>query len=296
MTPFQTRQRYREIRKVLWIVLFLNLAVASAKLVYGWITNSAGIMADGYHSFSDGASNIAGIMGIWLASKPRDTDHPYGHGKYETLSAVIIAFLLFLACFRVLSESINRFINPVLPKIDVTSFVIMAATLFTNIFVMRYEYKRGKALDSDLLVSDSFHTGSDIFITSSVIIGLIAVRAGYPRVDSIVAFMISFFIGFAGFEILKRSSRILVDAAAIDPDRIKAVAETIPEIKHCHKIRSRGRLGDIHVDMHCHMDPEIPLGRAHEIAHQLEDKIGRKIPGIKDITIHIEPCAEERER
>ncbi len=93
--------RFSEIRKVLWVVLLLNWAVASAKLFYGWTTNSASITADGYHSFSDGASNIVGLFGIWLASKPRDEDHPYGHSKYESLTTVGISMLLFLACFRI---------------------------------------------------------------------------------------------------------------------------------------------------------------------------------------------------
>lgn len=289
MAPDQEETRFREIRKVLWIVLVLNFAVAAAKLGYGWMADSTSIMADGYHSFSDGASNIVGLIGIWLAAKPKDESHPYGHGKYETLGAVGIALLLFLACYRVLQTSITRFYQPVHPKIDATSFVIMGSTLIINICVMTYEYRKGKKLQSDILVSDSFHTGTDIFTTTSVIIGLIAIRAGYAQADSIVAFVISLFIGYAGIEILKSSSQVLVDAVAINKENIREIARTIEGVQHCHKIRSRGRPGDIHIDLHCHMNPEISLSEAHDIAHQLEDKIKQQLPGIRDVTIHIEP-------
>lgn len=289
MTAEPLVTRFREIRKVLWIVLLLNAGVASAKLYYGWITDSASIMADGYHSFSDGASNLVGILGIWLASKPRDEGHPYGHGKYETLGAVGIAVLLFFACIRILSQGVGRFIHPVQPQIDAISFVVMGGTLLVNIAVMTYEYRKGKRLHSDILISDSLHTGTDIFTTTSVMIGLIAVRAGYTRIDPVVAILVSVFIGFAAVEILRSSSQVLVDAVAVDKERIRQIAHTVKGIQHCHKIRSRGRSGEIHIDMHCHVDSDIPLAHAHEIAHEVEDKIKAQFAGIKDVTIHVEP-------
>lgn len=295
MAHLAKQGRFRQIRRVLWIVLILNFAVAAAKLFYGWLTNSASIMADGYHSFSDGASNIVGLCGIWLASKPKDERHPYGHAKYETLASVSIALLLFLACLKVLSQSIERFLHPIHPKVDEISFVVMGATLLVNTVVMLYERKKGQILQSEILISDSLHTGADIFTTASVILGLLAIRAGYPVVDPIVAFLISIFIGYAGIEILKTSSKVLVDTAAVDKEQLRDMALSVNGIEYCHKIRSRGREGYIHIDMHCHMKPDISLEKAHEIAHIVEDKIKGNIPGIKDVTIHIEPYREKTE-
>lgn len=292
MTHLTEHERFRKIRSVLWIVLILNFGVAAAKLFFGWVTNVASIMADGYHSFSDGSSNIIGLFGIWLAFRPRDECHPYGHGKYETLTSVGIALLLFLACYRVLRESIERFSHPAYPQVDALSFAVMGITMLINIFVMQYERKKGRMLQSEILISDSFHTGADIFTTSSVILGLLAIRAGYHLVDPIVALFISVFIGYAGIEILRSTSKILVDAAVINKDQIRAIAMSVNGIQYCHKIRSRGREGDIHVDMHCQMKHDMSLEKAHELAHMVEERVKEDIQGVKDVTIHIEPYSE----
>ncbi|MEW6327603.1 MAG: cation diffusion facilitator family transporter [Thermodesulfobacteriota bacterium] len=286
------QDRFRQIRRVLWIVLVLNFAVAASKLFYGWVINSASIMADGYHSFSDGSSNIIGLFGIWLASRPKDDTHPYGYAKYETIASAGIAILLFLACVEILGKSIKRFYHPVHPEVDATSFAVMGVTLVVNIFVMLYERKQGRMFESEILISDSFHTGADILTTGAVIIGLLAIRAGYPIVDPIIALFISIFIGYAGIEIIRSSSQILLDAVAIDKEQIRAIAMGVNGIEYCHKIRSRGRRGDIHVDMHCHMKRDISLEKAHEIAHTVEDTIKGNLPGVKDVTIHIEPAPD----
>lgn len=273
--------------------MILNFAVAAAKLFYGWMINSASITADGYHSFSDGSSNIIGLFGIWMASRPKDESHPYGHAKYETLTATGIAVLLFLAAFKIFSESLERFSHPVIPKVTTLSFAVMGITLAVNTLVMLYERRKGYLLQSEILISDSLHTGADMFTTFSVILGLLAIRAGYPIVDPIVALFISMFIGYAGVRIIKSTSRVLVDAAAVEKERIRAVAMGVNGMESCHNIRSRGRAGYIHVDMHCHMRHDISLEKAHEIAHIVEDKIKEAIPGIKDVTIHIEPYWED---
>jgi cation diffusion facilitator family transporter len=289
MTRFTEQERYRQIRAVLWIVLIMNFAVAAAKLFFGWLTNTASITADGYHSLSDGSSNIIGLLGIWLASKPRDDSHPYGHGKYETLTSVGIALLLFAAAFKILGDSIGRFYHPVQLKVDAASFVVMVCTLVVNIFVMRYERRKGRILQSEILMSDAFHTTADIFTTCSVIIGLLVVKSGYPVFDPMIAAIISILIGYAGIDILKDTSKVLVDAAAIEKRKIWDIAMSIDGIKSCHKIRSRGRPGDIHIDMHCHMECDMSLEDAHRLAHLVEQRVKEDIHGVKDVTIHVEP-------
>ncbi|MDI6687158.1 MAG: cation diffusion facilitator family transporter, partial [Desulfobacterales bacterium] len=283
------QDRFRKINRVLWIILILNFGVAGAKLFYGWLTNSASIMADGYHSLSDGSSNIVGLIGMWMASRPKSEHYPYGRAKYESLTSLGIAVLLFLVCFNVLHTSIDRFLHPVQIKIGMASFLVMIITLIINVVVMLYERNRGQALQSQILISDSLHTGADIFTTSSVIIGLLVIRAGYPIVDPLMAFLISIFIGYAAIGILKTNFTILTDAAVVDEQQIKDIAMGIDGIEECHKIRNRGWDGHIHIDMHCHINRYTSLEKAHMIAHLVEDNIKEKIHGIKDVTIHIEP-------
>jgi len=218
------KQHYRDIRRVLIAVLALNWGVAVAKILYGLLSRCESMTADGFHSFSDGASNIIGLIGIRFACQPKDSDHPYGHRKYETFFALGIAALLFIVCFNFIKEGIKRIYNPVVPEVDVASFIVMLVTLGINFWVMRYEYKKGRLLQSDILISDSMHTKADIFTSLSVIIGLIVIKLGYPIFDPIVTLLITLFIAHAGFDIVKESSAVLCDAAILDSKKIQNIS------------------------------------------------------------------------
>ncbi len=288
------KERYRKIRWVLIYVLLLNWGVAAAKLFYGWLTRSASMTADGFHSFSDGSSNIIGLIGIWIASRPIDETHPYGHKKYETLTSVGISILLFLVCFNVVREGILRFLHPVVPQVNVSSFLVMGITLAINITVMIYEKKRGVVLKSDILISDALHTRADILTSSSVIVTLIAIKFGYPILDPIASLVISVFIALAAVDILKESSRVLSDGVAIPIEEIKKVVLSIRGVKECHQIRSRGRGDDIHIDLHVLVDPEMHMHRAHHLSYAIENKIKRDIRGVTDVVVHMEPMEERK--
>ena len=214
-------ERYHKIRRILVYILILNWGVAAAKLIYGWLTRSASMTADGFHSFSDGASNIIGLFGIWVASRPVDESHPYGHKKYETLTSVAISALLFLVCFNVVREGVIRFLHPVIPEVNVKSFLVMGVTLAVNIWRDDLRERRGRALKSDILISDALHTRADILTSTSVIITLIGIKMGYPILDPIASLIIAVFIGYAAVDILRESSRVLSDGVAIQKRRLR---------------------------------------------------------------------------
>jgi cation diffusion facilitator family transporter len=287
-----SEERYQEIRRILIYVLILNWGVAAAKLFYGWLIRSASMTADGFHSFSDGASNIIGLLGIWVASRPVDQSHPYGHKKYETLTSVAISALLFLVCLNVVREGVIRFLHPVIPKVDVKSFLVMGVTLAVNIAVMIYERKKGRALRSDILISDALHTRADILTSTSVIITLIGIKMGYPILDPIGSLIIAVFIGYAAVDILRESSRVLSDGVAIREGEIEQVVLNIKGVKEVHQIRSRGRPDDIHVDLHVLVDPEMHVHRAHHLSYAIENKIKRDFRGVTDVVVHMEPKEE----
>jgi cation diffusion facilitator family transporter len=289
-----TGERFQKIRRVLLYVLVLNWGVAAAKLFYGWMIRSASMKADGFHSFSDGASNLIGLVGIWIASRPIDQSHPYGHKKFETLTSVVISGLLFLVCFNVVREGVLRFLHPVLPEVNVKSFLVMGVTLAINIGVMIYESRRGRALGSDILISDALHTRSDILTSSSVIITLIGIQLGYPVLDPIASLIIAFFIGHAAVDILKESSRVLSDGVAIRTEEIEKVVLAIRGVKECHKVRSRGRPDDIHIDLHVLVDPEMHVHRAHHLSYAIENKIKRDFRGVTDVVVHMEPLEQKK--
>ena len=291
-----SKDRFQKIRRVLIYILLLNWGVSAAKLIYSGVIRSVSMKADGFHSFSDGASNITGLIGIWVASRPIDQNHPYGHKKYETLTSVAISALLFFVCFNVIREGIARFIDPVIPEVNLNAFLVMIVTMAVNIFVMVYENKKGKELKSDVLVSDALHTRADILTSASVIITLMAIRLGYPMVDPIASLAIALFIGYAAVQILRESARVLSDGAAIPIQEIERVVLAIKGVKECHRIRSRGRADDIHIDLHILVDQKMDVHRAHHLSYAIENKIKRDFRGVTDVVVHMEPMETERNK
>ena len=286
LTP---QNNFARAKKVLIIVLALNWMVAGMKIVVGYLIHSVSMTADGFHSLLDGASNIIGLVGLTIASKKRDDDHPYGHKKYETFTSVGISLLLFITCFEVLELAVRRWLEPRPIEVSAFSFGVMIVTICINFTVMRYERKKGRELLSDVLVADSAHTKSDIYVSLSVIATLILAMLGYPRVDSIVAIGIAFAIGRAGYLIMKRSSDVLCDTMVLDKTRVEAVCADIDGIRRCHNIRARGREDDINIDLHVVVDPGMPVGDAHALSHELDRRLKQDIQGVTDVQIHIEP-------
>ncbi len=247
------------------------------------------MVSDGFHSLTDSASNIMGMIGLRAARKPPDQDHPYGHRKYETLAAGgIFVFLLFVVV-EVLRGATERLSSGSTPEVTAASFAVMLVTLGINLLVVRYESARGQALNSELLIADSLHTKSDVFTSIAVIFSLAAVRMGYPILDPIGGIVISVFIARTGFEIARDTSRILSDRVVLDEDDIRGVVMTVPEVLGCHQIRSRGSLDHTFLDLHVWFRADITLFEAHRLSHIVKDRVMEKYPQIADAIIHIEP-------
>ena len=129
--------KFKKIKNVLWIILFANVLVALLKIVIGSKIQSSSMTADGFHSLTDGTSNIIGIIGIGLAVKPKDEDHPYGHKKFETLAGLGIAMMLFFVSATIIKEAFTKFFNPTVPNISAESIIALVITLIINIFVKK---------------------------------------------------------------------------------------------------------------------------------------------------------------
>lgn len=287
---------YCKVKQVLWIILFANLGVAVLKVMIGTMIKSASMTADGFHSLADGSSNIVGLIGIKIASKPVDEEHPYGHRKFETLAGLFISGMLFIVGGKIIMEAISRFRNSVIPSITLESLIILLATLLINIFVSIYENKRGKELKSQILLSDSMHTRSDIYVSIGVLATLSCIKIGLPPiVDPIVSLLVAGMIVRAACEIFKDNSNILVDKAVVSTEKIKDITLSFDQVKDAHNIRSRGSQNDLHIDMHIMTEPDMSVVESHKLIHCIEDKIRDEISENVQVIAHIEPFIEKKD-
>lgn len=284
---------FRAIRRVLWVTMGLNLVATAAKLIVGYMTGSLSLIADGIDSVFDSASNVIGLVGIHFAAQPADEDHPYGHRKAETMTALIIAGLLFLTTWELLQNAVERLRNPALIKAEANwwSFGALLVSISIHMLVVWYEMREGRRLGSDVLVADALHTRADIFVSLSVAAGLVAVRLGYPIADPILAVVVALLIGKIGLDILRENIPTLMDRLVMPVDEIVQVALSVPGVLSCHRVRSRGHEQDFYADLHIRVDPEMSTDQAHGIAHEVQRRLRERRPELRDVTIHVEPAS-----
>jgi cation diffusion facilitator family transporter len=282
-------KRARQIRSILLITLILNLSVAAAKVIYGYITNSIAMISDGFHSSFDGLSNIAGIIGIAISAAPPDRAHPYGHRKYETIFTIFIGAIMMVTCFEIFKKAYNALFTAHEPAVTTTSFIIMAITMAVNIFISSYEKRKGHELKSEFLIADSKHTKSDIYVSAGVIVSFVLIKFGIPLADPIVGSIVGLLVAKAGFSIIKESTEILVDASNADIQKIREIACNVRGVKDCHAIRARGSKGHIFIDLHILVDPSMTVKEGHSIAEETERQLKEQLPDIVDVVTHIEP-------
>jgi cation diffusion facilitator family transporter len=286
-------ERHTQVARVLVRVLFLNLAVAAAKIAFGYASGAISILSDGFHSLTDAATNVVGLVGISAAGQPPDEDHPYGHRKYETVAAAAIAAVLLLLILEVLRNAYVRLTNPANASgtlaISLTGFAVMLATIAINVIVVRYESREGKRLGSEILLADALQTRGDIWTSATVLIALAGSRWGLPILDPIAALVVAGFIGHAGFQIAQTTTRILSDRIVMPEAEIEQVVLGVPGVVGCHHIRTRGPADYVFLDLHVWLPADMPLVDAHGLSHVVKDRLMARYPQIADAIIHIEP-------
>jgi cation diffusion facilitator family transporter len=282
-------QRLDSIARVLWGILFLNLAVAIAKLVYGWRSGAIAITADGIHSLLDGSSNVVGLVGLAVARRPPDANHPYGHRKYETFAALGIVGMLFLGCAEILEGALDRVMHPRLPEVTPAGFVVLGCTLLVNLAVVWVERREGRRLQSELLLADAAHTGSDVFASLLVAVSFLAAPLRLVWTDVAAAAVIVVLIARAGIGILRSTLSTLSDERRIPADLIEAEALREPGVLEAHNVRTRGPADDIHLDLHILVEAGTALADAHALGHRVERRLRERWPGLTDVVVHVEP-------
>jgi len=285
------------VRKVLIITLLLNLFVMGLKAVVGTWTGSLSLLADALHSVTDSANNVLGLVASQFSSPQPDRDHPYGHQKFEAVGALGIAAFLGIACFEILRGAIERIIkgggDPV--KISPSELWLLLIVLGVNIFVTFYERHVGQRVGSPILIADAQHTMSDVWVTITVMAGLIGVWQGIQWLDIVLAFPVALLVFWSGWNVLKDNLPWLVDEMAIAPEAIHGIVMQVPGVINCHEIASRGIVGrQAFIEMHLIVDA-IDVETAHRITEEVEKRLQERFNPVR-ILIHVEPPAYQSDQ
>jgi cation diffusion facilitator family transporter len=275
---------------VLWIVLALNLAVTLIKLGVGLASGALAVVADAFHSLVDSSSNVIALLGVWVAARPADENHPYGHHKYETIAALGIGGLLLVAAFEIGKSVVARLLggSPA-PAVTLTTVGLMALTFVVNLSIVAYETRAGRRLNSEVLLADAAHTRTDLFVTLSVIASLVGTRFGLAWLDPLVAAVVVALLFRAAFKILRSTSDVLTDVAVANPDEVRRIALEVPGVRAAGDVRSRGRADAAYVDLHVQVHPAMDADQAHGVASEVERRLTQAVPGIVDAVVHVEP-------
>ncbi len=288
-TVDSSRKNQEAVRSVFLIVLAVNASLAIAKLVYGSMFGLLTMVADGLHSFLDCSANALAALAVHISMKPPDDNHPYGHRKFEALTAMIISCVMFFSCWEIITEAFHRFSSPGhLQQTSLVGYLIMFAGLIANLLVTKFEEKKAKELNNTLLAADSKHSMSDVFTTLVVLVSLVSVQLKFPLLDMVGSILIVAAIVYAGYQIIVSHLGMLVDEAAFDAHEIENVVMKVQGVVGCHKIRSRGTGDHVFIDLHVQVSRHMSIEEAHGISYKVESALkdfsGRDI----DVLVHVE--------
>lgn len=277
----------RRVRRVLTLVLVLNLAVAVGKLVAGAMANSLAVVGDGLHSGMDALANVVALAVLRLSTAPPDEDHPYGHSRYETISAFVLSGLLLLTAFELGQAAVDRFLDPQPTHVTNLTMGVMLVTLAVNVGVSTYERREARRHGSELLEADAAHTRADVYVSSAVIGGLLLAPLGPPFLDPLLALGVALFIAWSSWQVFRNVMPVLTDRIVFDPVEVARVVRGVPGVVSVHDIRSRGLPREAFVQMHLVVDREDVAG-AHAVADEVERRLAAEL-GVKEAFVHIEP-------
>ena len=279
------------VRGALAIVLLLNALSAALKVGVGARTGALTVLGAALESALDMLSNGVAILAVSIAARAPDDDHPYGHEKFETLGTLGIVGFLSISCFELLRQSVGELggrHEP--PSANGADAMLLLLSLAVNGFVVLYERRRGRALSSTLLLADAAHTASDILVTMLAIASLVLSRLGFVRADALLGVMVALIIAWSGYQILRGSIPILVDARAVEADRLTAIVRTIPGVVGVRSARSRRTAsGHLFAEVTILVDGGTTVANAHDFTDEVERAIEREL-GTAEAIVHVEPA------
>jgi cation diffusion facilitator family transporter len=288
--PPPARDRGALVRRVLLALLLANLAVVGVKAVVAVRANSLAVLGAALDSAVDALNNGLAMLLVRVSAKEPDEEHPYGHGKFETLGTLGIVGFLSVSCFELVRGAVNHLASGGHP-VTVTDLqlAVLVLTVGANVLVAWYEQRRGTELGSQLLIADSSHTRADVFVTVGVLVGLLLARQGWWWADPVVAIIVAGVIVRVAYGIASRAVPVLVDQRALPPGEIQGTAEGVHGVKSAYRIRSRGAPPLRYAEVTISVDRQANVADAHAIADEVEERLKDALQ-LHEVIVHVEPC------
>lgn len=281
----------RDKRRAAWAGVLLNTPLAAAKIVAGLLAQSQALVADGVHSLSDLASDAAVIWALGHSHRPPDSDHPFGHGRFETLATLAIAVMLALAAGGILIDAGLRFLDP--PQMAPGALALWVAALSIALKEGLYHYTKAvaKRTGSAMMAANAWHHRSDAVTSVVALAGIGAAMLGAPWADALGAGIIALMLGRVAWTFGRPAVRELVDTAPPDDTatRITAALMATPGVRDAHDLRLRQMSGSLQADVHITLDPAMTLSEAHRLSEAARAEVLAQVPDVTEIIIHPEP-------
>lgn len=289
--------RYREVRKVTLIGSVIDLLLGVAKILVGWLAYSQALIADGLHSLSDLATDFMVLYAAKHSHREADEDHPYGHGRIETLATVGLGGALIAVALGIGYDAVRRLNEP---ELLLNPGMVALGVAFISVISkeMIYQYTRNAArrLRSNLLMANAWHSRSDAISSIVVIIGVAGAMMGHAYLDSVAAIAVAVMIAKIGFDLVRDSSKELIDTA-LEPavtDTIRKEVFNVDGVRALHMLRSRRSGGAALVDLHLQVDPCISVSEGHQIGDTVRRHLLDRVEEVTDVTVHVDPENDEQ--
>ena len=290
------QQRYNKVRKVTLIGSAVDFLLGITKILVGWVAHSQALIADGIHSLSDLATDFIVLYAAKHAHKEADEDHPYGHGRIETLATVGLGVTLVVIAGGIAYDAVLR-LNDLdkLLQPGLLALVVAAVSVVAKEWIYHYTINVARYLRSDMLMANAWHSRSDAITSVVVVIGIAGAMFEYPYLDAVAAVAVAVMIAKIGVDLVRTSSKELIDTA-LEPqeiDTIRGHISSVSGVRAMHMLRSRKSAGDAFVDVHIQVDPRLSVSDGHQVGETVRRQLMDKVDIVSDVTVHIDPENDE---
>lgn len=293
----QRNERFDSADRIIKIGFWINAVLMVMKLSAGYWGHSDAVFADGIESACDFIAIFATMMALKLGRQPFDANHPYGHGRAESLSALFVALVICATGGWILYQSVVTVIAGNFKSPSLMAVAAAAATIVIKEWLYRFSTRTGKKLESPALLAIAKDHRKDAVTSVATLIGVIGAFFGFGIMDPLAAGLTSFFILHIGYQTFREASHDLMDGTAPADfiEALQALAESVEQVEHVHEMRARRSGQYMIVDLKLEMDPNMTVKQSHDVATRVKKLIFDRYPGVGDVMIHINPHEEEHE-